>query len=32
MQTDLVEITAANFDSEVLRSTLPVLIDIWGHG
>jgi len=32
MQTDLVEITAANFDSEVLHSIVPVLIDIWGHG
>ena len=32
METNILEITDANFESLVLASTIPVLIDVWGHG
>jgi thioredoxin-like negative regulator of GroEL len=28
---NIIEINEANFDSEVLNSPVPVLLDFWGH-
>ncbi|MEW5902181.1 MAG: thioredoxin [Acidobacteriota bacterium] len=29
MPADILDVTDANFDAEVLKSTLPVLVDFW---
>lgn len=31
MSTDVLNVTDANFEDEVLKSTLPVLIDFWAE-